>query len=181
MIIVHFINIINSDKIRDETHDTIKRVRHMGIKQVMLTGDNKYSAQHIAKQIDIDSVISNCLPEDKVAAISAEKKQGIVGMIGDGVNDDPALAIANIGIAMAAGSDVAMETSDAVLMHNTLEKLPKIIILAKKAKRVYMQNIVFSILVLLALVVMNVFQVINLPLGVVFHEGSTILVILNGL
>lgn len=169
------------DKIRDNAASSIALLKEQGIKTVMITGDNEHSANKVASSVNVDRVISECLPEQKVVAIKKEKETTKVAMIGDGINDGPALAIADVGISMGSGTDVAIETSDVILMNNSLDKVPDIVELSKKAKKVYTQNIIFSITVISLLILMNVLQIMTLPLGVVFHEGSTILVILNGL
>ncbi|SHN28168.1 heavy metal translocating P-type ATPase [Gracilibacillus kekensis] len=170
------------DTLRKDSIEAIETLNKMGIKTVMLTGDNKSTAAAIAKEANIDEFYANCLPEDKVTHLKqlAENNQK-VAMIGDGINDAPALATANIGIAMGAGSDIALETADVVLIKNKLSKIVKAVNLSKKMNRIIKQNIVFSIAVILTLIASNFLQLIDMPLGVIGHEGSTILVILNGL
>ena len=169
------------DQLRSDAPSSISNLKNLGIKTHMITGDNAQSAQKIAKQLKIDSIDSGCLPIDKVNILKEAKKSETIAMLGDGINDGPALSIADVGIAMGSGTDVAMETADVILMNNSLSSVSKVINLSKKAKKVYTQNMFFSIIVIVFLVLMNFFQNITLPLGVVFHEGSTILVILNGL
>ncbi|UOQ84554.1 heavy metal translocating P-type ATPase [Gracilibacillus salinarum] len=170
------------DTLRKESVEAIAALNKLGIQTVMLTGDNEETAKVIAQEANIQSFHANCLPEDKVAQLKAlsETKQN-VAMIGDGINDAPALATANLGIAMGAGSDIALETSDIVLVKNNLTKIVDAIQLSKKMNRIIKQNIVFSIGIILALIASNFLQVIDMPFGVIGHEGSTILVILNGL
>lgn len=170
------------DTVRPEAKEAIRELQSLGIDVVMLTGDNEMTAKAIAKESNVTTYVANCLPETKVQHIKNYIEQGkIVGMVGDGINDAPALATANVGIAMGDGTDVALETADIVLMKNDLTKLAYGVKLAKKSQRVIKQNIIFSLMVITLLIISNFFQAINLPLGVVGHEGSTILVILNGL
>lgn len=171
------------DTIREESKATIQRLREMGISVVMLTGDRKTTADAIAAEAGVDFVFAELLPEDKVKKVQELKERfGKVAMLGDGVNDAPALATATVGIAMGAtGSDVALDTADLVLMNDDLDKIPDAILLSRKAKRVIRQNMVFSLSVIILLILSNLSQNLSLPLGVIGHEGSTILVILNGL
>jgi len=172
-----------ADQLRPAAAETLRKLRKMGIKKiVMLTGDNEGVANSIASGLDIDEVYANLLPDEKLEIIEKLKKDGFVAMVGDGVNDAPALATSNLGIAMgAAGTDVALETADVVLMGDDLSKLPYLLWLSRKSKRVVWQNIAFSLAVIIMLIA-GVF-IIELPLtaGVIGHEGSTLLVVLNGL
>lgn len=170
------------DTIRKVTLDAIAALKRQGIYTVMLTGDNELTAKAVAEEIDIDHYIGECLPDQKVAFVKElRKKYKNVAMVGDGINDAPALAAANVGIAMGEGTDVALETADVVLMKNDLTKITSAVKLSGKMNRIVKQNVFFSLSVILLLVIGNFFQTIDLPLGVIGHEGSTILVILNGL
>ncbi|WNF37251.1 heavy metal translocating P-type ATPase [Bacillaceae bacterium IKA-2] len=170
------------DTVRDVAIEAIRRFHEAGIYSIMITGDHEKTAEAIAKETNVDEYIANCLPERKVEEIKALKeKYGSVAMVGDGINDAPALAIANVGIAMGTGTDVAIETADIILVQNDLSKIAKAIELSKRMNRIIKQNIIFSISVITLLIIGNFLQTVSLPLGVIGHEGSTILVILNGL
>ncbi|MFD2618475.1 heavy metal translocating P-type ATPase [Terrilactibacillus laevilacticus] len=171
-----------NDEVRETSKEAITSLRQYGIKSVMLTGDNEKVAKTIMEETGVDSMIADCLPDQKATAIKQIKKEyGSVAMIGDGINDTPALATADLGIGMGAGTDAALETADIILMKNDLMKIIDTVKLSKKMNRIIKQNIAFALMVILVLVVSNFIEVLNLPLGVVGHEGSTILVILNGL
>ena len=170
------------DILRSDAKKALQDLNHLDLATVMITGDNEKTARAIAKDIKLSDYISDCLPENKVEKVKElKKKYKVVAMVGDGVNDAPALATASVGIAMGEGTDVALETADVVLMKNELLKIPQAIQLSKKMNRIIKQNICFSILVIMVLISSNFLQVLDLPLGVIGHEGSTILVILNGL
>ncbi len=170
------------DKVRDEAGALIVALKKRGIEPVMITGDSEQTARAIAEEVGISTYYANCLPEDKVTRMKELKERhGIVGMIGDGINDAPALAVSDVGIAMGQGTDVALETADVVLMKNDLGKLTRAVSLSNRLNHIVKQNVFFSISVILLLIVSNFFQFLTLPLGVIGHEGSTILVILNGL
>ena len=170
------------DILRSDAKEALQELNRLDLATVMITGDNEKTARVIAKDTKLSDYISDCLPENKVEKIKElKKKYQVVAMVGDGVNDAPALATASVGIAMGEGTDVALETADVVLMKNELLKIPQVIQLSKKMNRIIKQNICFSILVIMALICSNFLQVLDLPLGVIGHEGSTILVILNGL
>ncbi|MET1014396.1 MAG: HAD-IC family P-type ATPase, partial [Paenisporosarcina sp.] len=170
------------DTVREESKIAIEELKKFGINTIMLTGDNERTAKVIAEEAGVDAYFSECLPETKVIHLKELlKKYGMVGMVGDGINDAPALATSTTGIAMGGGTDVALETADVVLMKNDLSRIAYAIRLSRKMNRIIKQNIFFSIFIIVLLIISNFFQVINLPLGVIGHEGSTILVILNGL
>jgi Cd2+/Zn2+-exporting ATPase len=172
-----------ADKIRPEAAAAVRELKRLGIaRTVMLTGDNRRVAEAIAAQVGIDEVEADLLPEEKLNTIRELMQSGPVAMVGDGVNDAPALATATIGIAMgAAGTDVALETADVVLMADDLSKLPYAISLSRRTRRTIVQNLVFSLAVIAVLVTSALTIGIPLPLGVVGHEGSTVIVVTNGL
>ncbi|MFX3616393.1 MAG: heavy metal translocating P-type ATPase [Sporolactobacillus sp.] len=171
------------DTLRDNAKETVVQLKKAGIRTIMLTGDNHSSAVSIAREAGVDEVYDQLLPEDKVKIIKQlTEKNGYVAMIGDGINDAPALATATVGIAMGvAGSDVALETANVVLMGDDLSKIPEAIHLGKRTSRVIKQNVSFAIAVIITLITINFIGDINLPSGVISHESSTILVILSGL
>ncbi|WP_102693953.1 heavy metal translocating P-type ATPase [Rummeliibacillus pycnus] len=170
------------DTVREESKKAIALLKNLGIHTVMLTGDNEKTAKVIAKEAGVDAYIAECLPETKVNHIKELMKEYThVGMVGDGINDAPALATSTTGIAMGEGTDVALETADVVLMKNDLSKIAYAVKLSRKMQTIVKQNIMFSISVIVLLIISNFLQAVDLPLGVVGHEGSTILVILNSL
>ncbi|MBT2573593.1 heavy metal translocating P-type ATPase [Bacillus sp. ISL-51] len=170
------------DQIRPEAKAVMEELEALGIKTAMLTGDHPETAAAIAKEAGMTTVVAECLPDQKVEEIKKLKKTyGTIAMVGDGINDAPALKTADVGIAMGGGTDVALETADLVLMQNDLHKLVKMCRLSRKMNRIIKQNIVFSLTVICLLICANFLQVMELPFGVIGHEGSTILVILNGL
>ncbi len=170
------------DVIREETKQALHDLKEKGIFTFMLTGDSEKTAKVLAAEAAVNSYAAECLPHQKVDYVKdLQKKYGITAMVGDGINDAPALAAASVGIAMGEGSDVALETADIVLMKNDLPKIAEAIQLSRKMQRIIKQNIIFSISIIVLLIISNFFQVLDLPFGVLGHEGSTILVILNGL
>ncbi|MHC5227626.1 heavy metal translocating P-type ATPase [Enterococcus sp. LJL99] len=178
--IVAYLGLLDVPK--PEAKNTLAYFKNEGIHTTMITGDHAQTAAAVADILDIDEVHADCLPEHKNELIKQQKEQyGINAMVGDGINDAPALANAAIGIAMGQGTDIAMDVADMILMKNDLEKLQMSHMLSKKLKKTVTINILFSVTVILLLIASNFFQIINLPLGVIGHEGSTILVILNGL
>ncbi len=173
-----------ADVVRPEAAAAVSALRRAGVRRtVMLTGDNEQVAWAIARQVGIDEVYAGLLPEEKIDRIRSLQADGQrVAMIGDGVNDAPALATADLGIAMGGGgTDVALETADVVLMSDDLRRVSSAIQLGRRARRTMMQNLTFALGVIAILVTSTVLVGIPLPLGVVGHEGSTVLVVLNGL
>ena len=173
-----------ADTLRADAMDMIKALKAAGIERVvMLTGDNPHVAARIAERAGVDEFHAGLLPQDKVTVLQTlRRKYGPVAMVGDGVNDAPSLATADIGIAMGgAGTDVAIETADVVLMSDDLHKIPFAIGLARQARRVVWQNLTFAMAVIVVLIASAFGAQLPLPIGVIGHEGSTVLVVLNGL
>ncbi|WP_369885935.1 heavy metal translocating P-type ATPase [Enterococcus ratti] len=167
---------------KKNAHQVIDYFNTHHIHTSMITGDNQGTAQAIAEQVGIKEFLANCTPAEKTSYAQLQKTAySVTAMVGDGVNDAPALATASLGIAMGEGTDAAMEIADTVLVQNDLNKLVETHQLSLKMKKVIKQNIIFSLSVICLLILSNFLQFLNLPLGVVGHEGSTILVILNGL
>lgn len=172
-----------ADTVRTGAHHVIHSLKQAGIQQtVMLSGDNARVARSIASQVGIDEARAPLMPADKVTAVRDMGKQGSVAMVGDGVNDAPALAAAAVGVAMGgAGSDAALETADVVLMSDDLGKLPFALELSRKATSVMRQNLIISLGVSGVLIIAAVFGLTQISHAVVLHEGSTLLVVANGL
>lgn len=170
------------DVARSSAKGMVDSLRQIGIEDVvMLSGDNQRAAEGIARQVGIDRVFGDLSPEDKVDAIRDMGRSGPVAMIGDGVNDAPALAAATVSVAIAAaGSDVALETADVALMGDDLGKLPFAVSLSRQASRVIRQNLWIS-LGMIAILVPASLMGLQLAVAVVFHEGSTLLVVANAL
>lgn len=171
-------------RLRPDAADAVTRLTVLtGADPVMLTGDNPRSAAHVAAEAGIREVRADLLPHDKVTAVRDLETAGHrLLLVGDGVNDAPALAAAQTGLAMGrAGSDLALETADAVIVRDELATVPSVIALAKRARRVVIANLVFAASCITVLVAWGLFGHLPLPLGVAGHEGSTVIVALNGL
>jgi len=169
---------------RADAKETLARLKEKGIrKMIMLTGDNSKVAQAIAKEIGITDAWGNLLPEQKVEAIEKlRREEGRVAMVGDGVNDAPAMAKSTVGIAMgAAGSDVALETADIALMADKLENLPFAIGLSRKAHAIIRQNVLISLGMVVILIPLTILGIAEMGPAVIGHEGSTIVVVFNAL
>ncbi|MCC4227681.1 MAG: heavy metal translocating P-type ATPase [Leeuwenhoekiella sp.] len=172
------------DTPREAAKGTLKKLKEIGIKRmIMLTGDNQKVADAVAEEIGLTDAWGSLLPEEKVDAIKELKeKESKVAMVGDGVNDAPAMANSTVGIAMgAAGSDVALETADIALMADKLETLPFAIGLSRKAKAIIRQNLWVSLGIVALLIPSTIFGLANIGMAVVIHEGSTLLVVFNAL
>jgi Cd2+/Zn2+-exporting ATPase len=172
------------DQVRPEARPAIEQLQDLGTtRTVMMTGDNPTVARKVAEAVGVDEWHAEVMPEEKVAILREMMEGGErVAMVGDGVNDAPALAAATIGVAMgASGTDAALETADLVLVRDELMLLPYAVRLSRKAQRIVRQNLAFACAVIAILVVVNLLHGLALPVGVIGHEGSTILVVLNGL
>ncbi|HEU0115760.1 MAG TPA: heavy metal translocating P-type ATPase, partial [Thermomicrobiales bacterium] len=172
-----------ADTLRPSAPAVVADLKRLGVgRMAMRTGDHERVAQAIAGRLDLDDVYAGLLPEDKLVIIRRLMEGGATAMVGDGVNDAPALATATIGVAMGgAGTDVALETADVVLMADDLTRLPYAVELSRKTRRTIRQNLTFALAVIAVLVTAALTIGIPLPLGVVGHEGSTVIVVLNGL
>jgi heavy metal translocating P-type ATPase len=174
-----------ADTVRASAKQAIVDLRKSGIKKiVMVTGDNIAVAQAVASALGIaaSDVFADLLPADKVRVIENLKKEGMVAFVGDGVNDAAALVTSQVGIAMGvAGTDVALEAADVALLSDDLHMIVKARLLSQKTNVIIKQNLIFAIGILLVMVVVTVFFYLPLPLGVIGHEGGTLLVVLNGL
>jgi Cd2+/Zn2+-exporting ATPase len=175
--------VILRDDIRPQSATVIQELRNEGLRSVVLTGDRKAAAEHLREELKLDDVRAELKPEQKVAAIRELSEQGKkVAMIGDGVNDAPSLAAAHIGVAMGArGSDAALEQADVVLMHDKLENFLAAFRLSQRARRIIRQNLVISLGTVVVLVTFAMLGKIPLTIGVVGHEGSTVVVVMNSL
>ncbi|WP_300559791.1 heavy metal translocating P-type ATPase [Companilactobacillus sp.] len=170
------------DTPNENAKPTIDYLNQQGINTVMITGDSKQTGEAIGHEIGLNKVVTEVLPEDKVNIVNDLKTEyNMCGMVGDGVNDAPALVNSNIGVAMGEGTDVAIDVADVVLMKNDLSKFVYSHKISKRLNKVVWQNIIFSMLIVTLLVVLNFFSITDIGLGVFAHEGSTLLVILNGL
>ncbi|MBI3004315.1 MAG: cadmium-translocating P-type ATPase [Ignavibacteriales bacterium] len=173
-----------ADRIRTESTSALESLRKLGVREsILLTGDNRGTAQRVSAQLGFDTVEAELLPEDKLSLIRKLKSRyKTVSMIGDGVNDAPALAMSDVGIAMGGiGSDTTLETADIVLMSDDLSKVPYGVSLARKTLRIVKQNIMFALAVKAIFLVLGVFGLTSLWLAILADDGATLLVVLNGM
>jgi Cd2+/Zn2+-exporting ATPase len=173
-----------SDEIRSDAAAALAKLRELGIsEQVMLTGDRAPAAEVVARTLGLSRVFAELQPDEKLEQIGRLRAAGgPVAMVGDGVNDAPALAAADVGVAMgAAGAEVALETADVALLGNSLERLPTAVQLARASNRLIRQNLIFSIAVICIVAPLAALGLAHLGVAVVMHEGSTVVVVLNAL
>ena len=171
-----------ADTIKSDSPDAVKQLRNMGIRVIMLTGDNERTAKAVAKKAGIDEVIAGVLPDGKEAVIRSLKAQGKVAMIGDGINDAPVIASADIGVAMGgSGADSAIETADCVLMKDDPMQLADAFAISKKTNRIVLQNIIFALGVKLIIQVLGVLGLANMWAAVFADVGVSIIAIFNSL
>lgn len=171
------------DQLRAESRGVLAALRTSGIRTVMLTGDRRHTAESVAKELGLDEVKAGLSPEQKVEIVDGFRRQGRkVAMVGDGVNDAPSLAAAYVSVAMGArGSDAALEQSEVVLMHDRIENFLAALRLSRRARRVIKENLVISLGTVIVMVGASLIGTIPLSLGVIAHEGSTVVVCLNSL
>jgi Cd2+/Zn2+-exporting ATPase len=171
------------DQMRAATPAVIAALKKAGDSVVLISGDRAHAAEAIAREAGIDEVHADLAPNEKLDWIHRWQKEGkIVAMVGDGINDAPSLIAADVGLGMGArGSDAALEQADVILMHDRIENVPAALRLSRRARTIIRQNLVVSLGTVAVLVGLALAQKINLSLGVVGHEGSTVLVVLNGL
>ncbi|HMN96792.1 MAG TPA: cation-translocating P-type ATPase [Phycisphaerales bacterium] len=180
-----------ADRPREGAAELAGSLRRIGVSEIaMLTGDHRTTAERVARELGIDEVHAELLPEGKVEALERMRDQaighahaeGTLAVVGDGINDAPALAVADVGLAMGAiGADAALETADVVLLHDDLARIPWSIGLARRVRRIMLANLLFAIAVIAALATLTLLGSLPLGLGVVGHEGSTLLVVANSL
>lgn len=171
------------DGLRPGAREAVAALRGLGVREVLMaTGDRAEVARRVAGEVGIERVEADLMPEDKLRLVERLCDEGVVGMVGDGVNDAPALARAHVGIAVgAAGADVAMETADVVLMSGDIRRLPGAVALARRARAIVGQNLVLALGVIGVVAPLALFGVTKLGTAVLLHEGSTVLVVLNSL
>ena len=173
---------VMGDMPKEGSRKAINELHEMGIRTLMLSGDNQLAANFIATQVGIDDARGELLPEDKLQVIDELSQKGMVGMVGDGINDAPSLARADIGFAMAViGSDAALETADIALMDDDLRKIPAVIRLSKGTHRILLQNISFALITKALFLVITLLGYGTMWMAVFADIGASLIVVLNAL
>ena len=171
-----------ADTIKDESKKAVAELRELGVETIMLTGDNALAAQAVAEAVGVDGFRSSLMPEEKLSLIEQLGKKGKVGMVGDGINDAPALARADIGFSMgAAGTDTAIETADVAIMDDNLAKIPAFIRLSRSVHSIFVQNITFILLIKLGFIVVTLMWHTYMWMAVFADIGVTLMVMANSL
>jgi len=168
------------DELRGDARAAMDKLGAMNIKTIMLTGDNARTGEAIAAQLGME-VQAELMPDDKLAAIESLKAHGSVAMVGDGINDAPALARADVGIAMGGGTDVALETADAALLRGKVSGIPALVNLSKATMRNIHQNIAFSLVLKAVFLVTTMMGATSLWMAILADTGATVIVTLNAL
>ena len=168
------------DELRDDAHEGVAQLKAMGVNAVMLTGDNRLTAQALASNLDIEWK-AELLPEDKLRLLNEMKNNRKIAMVGDGINDAPALATADVGIAMGGGTDVAIETADIALLKSRVTDMAHLIALSRATMRNIHQNVIFSLGLKSIFLITTVFGITGLWIAVLADAGATVLVTLNAL
>jgi Cd2+/Zn2+-exporting ATPase len=171
-----------ADRVRPEARAALAELRSLGLRVVMLTGDREGAARQVARELDLEDFSSDLLPGDKLTRLEALQAEGLVAMVGDGVNDAPALAGADVGVAMgAAGTAVAVETADVALMSSDLHALARAVRIARRAETVLTQNIVFAVGVKVVFFLLAAAGLANMWMAILADTGAALLVTLNGM
>ena len=171
-----------ADTIKDDSEEAISQLKNMGIKVVMLTGDNEKTSIAIGKKAGVDNIVAEVLPEEKAKVVADLSKQGITAMVGDGINDAPVLARADVGVAMGGlGSDAAIEAADVVLMDDKPSKIALAIRIARRTLAIARQNVVFAIGVKVAVLILAAVGIATMWLAVFADVGVTVLAVLNAM
>lgn len=171
-----------ADTVKESSRAAVQQLHELGIKTIMLSGDNSHTASAVASQVGIDEAHGNQLPEDKYRTVEAYSSNGVIGMVGDGINDAPALAAANIGFSMGAmGTDTAIETSDVALMDDDLRKIPTFVSLSKRTYQILIQNISFALAIKALFLALTFVGVGTMWMAVFADVGASLLVVANGL
>lgn len=170
------------DELKEGAREGIGALKEMGYRVILISGDRFENVEAVSRQVGIEEFIANAKPEDKLRKIRELSERGGCCMVGDGINDGPALSAANFGIAIGSlASDVAVENADINIVSDDLRYLPKAFEISKKSYRIILQNITLSVLSVVLMIVLNLFGLVNIMFGVIGHEGTTVLVALNGL